>query len=216
MVNDGATTSQFDFSLIGDRVCLDYSNTVSWHPDGLREERLRTFNDLVSWADAVGVLSGAKTALLKQAAHEYPKEAATALSAALRMRGVIHRLFTSLALGQPPESTDLSTLNNAIRRAWSAVLIASVGKGDVLFERLWGHEASDFGQILRPVVADAGDLLLSPQLVRVHTCANKRCGWLFVDTSRNQMRRWCEMRSCGNRAKSRRHYSRNKPADAET
>ena len=40
-------------------------------------------------------------------------------------------------------------------------------------------------------------------------CADDRgCGWLFLDTSRNQSRRWCSMKSCGNRAKVRRHRSR--------
>ncbi len=30
------------------------------------------------------------------------------------------------------------------------------------------------------------------------------CGWMYVDRSRNGLRRWCQMRTCGTREKSRR------------
>jgi predicted RNA-binding Zn ribbon-like protein len=39
---------------------------------------------------------------------------------------------------------------------------------------------------------------------------NDQCGWLFMDDSKNGSRRWCSMRSCGNRAKAQRHYLRSK------
>ncbi len=38
---------------------------------------------------------------------------------------------------------------------------------------------------------------------RLHSCP--RCGWLFLDTSRGGRRRWCSMRTCGNREKVSRH-----------
>jgi predicted RNA-binding Zn ribbon-like protein len=38
---------------------------------------------------------------------------------------------------------------------------------------------------------------------RFHACP--RCGWLFVDTSRGGQRRWCSMRTCGNREKVSRY-----------
>ena len=41
-------------------------------------------------------------------------------------------------------------------------------------------------------------------------CASDSCDWLFLDISRNQMRRWCDMKTCGNRDKARRHYERTK------
>jgi predicted RNA-binding Zn ribbon-like protein len=42
----------------------------------------------------------------------------------------------------------------------------------------------------------------------VKQCAGEGCGWLFLDTSRNHLRRWCTMDECGNRAKMRRRYER--------
>jgi hypothetical protein len=40
---------------------------------------------------------------------------------------------------------------------------------------------------------------------RLRRCANPRCGWLFVDESRNQSRHWCSSRTCGNRDRVNRH-----------
>jgi predicted RNA-binding Zn ribbon-like protein len=57
-------------------------------------------------------------------------------------------------------------------------------------------------------VHDVADLLTSGDLDRVGQCADDRCGWLFLDVSRNGSRRWCSMEACGNRAKARRHYRR--------
>jgi predicted RNA-binding Zn ribbon-like protein len=38
---------------------------------------------------------------------------------------------------------------------------------------------------------------------RLRSCP--RCDWLFLDTSRGGKRRWCSMRTCGNREKVSRH-----------
>ena len=41
-----------------------------------------------------------------------------------------------------------------------------------------------------------------PAWSRVKGCRGTDCGWVFLDASRNSSRRWCDMASCGNRAKS--------------
>jgi predicted RNA-binding Zn ribbon-like protein len=46
----------------------------------------------------------------------------------------------------------------------------------------------------------------------VRECGGDHCGWLFLDETKNRSRRWCEMSVCGNRAKARRHYDRNRRA----
>jgi predicted RNA-binding Zn ribbon-like protein len=45
-------------------------------------------------------------------------------------------------------------------------------------------------------------------LLRVRACESDTCQWLFLDTSRNRSRRWCDMKVCGNRSKVRRFYHR--------
>jgi predicted RNA-binding Zn ribbon-like protein len=47
---------------------------------------------------------------------------------------------------------------------------------------------------------------------RVRICDNETCRWIFYDESRAGRRRWCDMASCGNRAKAARHRARVKAA----
>jgi predicted RNA-binding Zn ribbon-like protein len=63
--------------------------------------------------------------------------------------------------------------------------------------------------LLAPVMRSAADLLIRADR-RVRRCANEACLWLFNDESKAGTRRWCDMSSCGNRAKSRRHYLKTK------
>jgi len=71
--------------------------------------------------------------------------------------------------------------------------------------------------MLWPILRSGADLLASEDRERVGQCADDRgCGWLFFDASRNRSRRWCNMEDCGNRAKAKRHYARERvqtPAD---
>lgn len=57
------------------------------------------------------------------------------------------------------------------------------------------------GELLAQVVVDGG-------WTRIRMCAAPDCRWVFFDTSRNASGRWCSMRVCGNRDKTRRYRER--------
>ena len=61
-------------------------------------------------------------------------------------------------------------------------------------------------------VEAAEDFLLNGRLDRLHACGGDACEWLFVDTSKNGKRRWCDMATCGNDAKVKKFRKRNKKA----
>ncbi len=61
-------------------------------------------------------------------------------------------------------------------------------------------------QIAVEAVRSASSLLVTGHPDQIRLCGE--CGWMFYDTSRNHLRRWCSMKICGNRAKARRHYER--------
>jgi predicted RNA-binding Zn ribbon-like protein len=104
---------------------------------------------------------------------------------------------------------DLRTLNRAIGRAMShAGLTPSRGR----FEWSWPEAPLDLDRVSWWVARSAAELLTSPDLTFVRECAGYDCGWLFMDTTKNRSRRWCNMSTCGNRAKGRRHYERRRAA----
>ena len=47
---------------------------------------------------------------------------------------------------------------------------------------------------------------------RLKMCAAPDCRWVFHDTSRNGLGRWCSMRVCGNRGKTRAYRQRHSPS----
>jgi predicted RNA-binding Zn ribbon-like protein len=50
--------------------------------------------------------------------------------------------------------------------------------------------------------------LQTPAGSRVRACASPDCLHVFVDHSKANVRKWCQMAVCGNRTKARRHYAR--------
>ncbi len=54
----------------------------------------------------------------------------------------------------------------------------------------------------------ASDLLVSSDAELIKDCGDPTCRWLFLDVSKNHTRRWCDMKTCGNRMKARRHQAR--------
>lgn len=78
-------------------------------------------------------------------------------------------------------------------------------------------DAMDLNQIatdqgLKPLLAaSAFSLLFEPESQRrLKMCPSENCGWLFIDETKNQRRKWCRMETCGNRAKAARHYEKSK------
>jgi len=73
--------------------------------------------------------------------------------------------------------------------------------GAPLADRIAAHSAMSLAEL---IVAGAGG--------RVRTCASPRCDAVFVDLSRNQSRRFCDSRTCGNRVHVAAYRSRHSSA----
>ncbi|MBC9711329.1 CGNR zinc finger domain-containing protein [Streptomyces sp. TRM66268-LWL] len=52
------------------------------------------------------------------------------------------------------------------------------------------------------------ELTTTGDAIRLKRCAEHACAWVFWDTSKNRSRRWCSMKICGNRNKSRAYAAR--------
>lgn len=202
-MNDG-TTWAGNLDLLGGRLCLDFANTADWHATDHPTEWLTSYSDLVAWSRHAGVLTEAEAQDLTCAAARRPEEAACTLGKAIVLREAIYRVFAAVAARRPVDAQDLAVLNAALGRASARAHVVSIGDG---FAWEWTGEG-EFDRMLWPVARSAAELLTSDDLKRVRECPGDGCGWLFVDTSRNQSRKWCSMDSCGNRAKARRHYER--------
>lgn len=199
-------TSAIMFKLLGGRLCLDFANTADWHASDQPEERLTSYSGFVLWSQQVGILTQKQAKRLLRQAADRPDEATAVLNRAIALREAIYEVFAAVAHGQSPQAIDLSALNAALSEALARSQIAPVETG---FGWQWAGDEDALDRLLWPIARSAADLLTSDDLQRVGQCADDRgCGWLFLDTSRNHTRRWCDIKDCGNRAKAHRHYER--------
>lgn len=201
MVRDSAGY-QFDFS--GGALCLDFANTLGDRPRSA-EEHLHEWRDLVAWAEQAGVLSAPEAVAVRAAGAKDQKASAKALARALALREALYRIFAGLAGGQPASRADVELLNAELA---SAMPHARIGARDGAFAWTWADSKPSLDRLLWPVARSAADVLVSPDCVRLRECASHVCSWLFLDRSPTQRRRWCSMKTCGNRAKARRFYAR--------
>jgi predicted RNA-binding Zn ribbon-like protein len=201
-----------DLKLVAGELCLDFANTVEWHASKSPQERLKDYGGLVSWSREVGVLDDAGERELRRQAARHPAQASKAWKQAIAVREMLYRVFVALIHGRPVDASDLERLNRTLSDTLRHLRV--VHKGDGL-EWRWADKPQDLQQMLWPIVRSAADLLTSDRRARLGQCADDRgCGWLFLDTSKNRSRRWCDMEDCGNRAKARRHYQRSRRHEA--
>ena len=70
----------------------------------------------------------------------------------------------------------------------------------------WRDDARNVLLPLKRIALDALDLLGASSTPPLRRCCNtSSCGWLFLDTSKNQRRRWCAMETCGTAVKMKRY-----------
>jgi predicted RNA-binding Zn ribbon-like protein len=201
--------SPFEFS--GGAVCLDFVNTLGDRPR-CRKETLNRPEDLLQWGREAGIVDARTTKGLKRRLKSSPGAAERFQQRAIALRERLYRLFSGRAGGRPAGAEDLEALNRDLAAALQFLRIDV--DGDTFVWR-WAESEDDLDRLLWPVLRSAADLLTSEEVIRVKECASETCGWLFVDRSRSHRRRWCDMKSCGNRAKARRHYRRKKKQKAE-
>lgn len=202
------STAQGDhvFDLTGGHPALDFANTVGGQRERSPKEHLHGFSDLVEWARQCRLVSGAQAATLLEEAERDPRAAAAFFASALDLRELLYRIFWAVASDEPVAAADLEQLNGSVAQALTHLRVGSTPDG---FIWEWDEPGSR-EWLLWQVVRAASELLTSPQTRTVRWCASDDCTWLFLDHSRNASRRWCDMKSCGNRDKARRHLARKK------
>ena len=192
--------TQFDLS--GGHLALDFANTVSKRPT-TAIERLTDYRQLVFFGMESGVYK--QTDRLFLAAARAPGQAQNVLQKAIQFREVLFAIFSAIVERRTIPDTALTRLNLMLQEASQHGRIVH---RDRRFVWEWMNMDHHLDSVLWPVARSAAELLLSDELPHLRMCAAEDCAWLFLDRTKNQRRRWCDMKICGNRVKARRHYER--------
>lgn len=188
------------FAFVAERLWLDFVNS-----DSITRGRdaLANFEQFVQWLEGAGLLDAERAATMRRRANQQPAGALAVLADARRVRSVL-RALAELGEGLHEVRTEaLTEINRVLGRSAGTRRLDL--RADGTFARSFIPVGDAFAGLLIAMVESASDALIMGELARVRRCADTRCGRVFQDETRNGRRRWCDMATCGNRAKAARH-----------
>ena len=197
------------FRCPGGALCLDFCNSGQSARGPSGTEWIAGFRELIDWLEAAEAITRGQAARLRRAAAASPRAAAQVWGRAIKFREALFRVLNAKAEGGAIAREDLSDIETEHARAASFARLSWTGEG-----YRWSLDASAaaLDAAMQPLVESAVSLLTSAKLERLRRCGNSTCYWLFIDETRNHSRRWCEMASCGNVLKVRRHREKARSA----
>jgi predicted RNA-binding Zn ribbon-like protein len=217
---DPATTPEANWALVGGRPCLDFVNTVggrisspragrtpAWanFADHITRDDIPDYDALLRWTEFASLVPASERRRLRNRARRAAPAAEQVRRRAFKLREAIYRIGKALLAGWPPPRPDLQTLDREVREARRHQQLVARGRR---LETEWIPGTRGLGRVLWPVALSAASLFSSDDVNRLKQCGGTACGWLFLDTTRNHSRQWCDMADCGNLAKVRRFRRR--------
>jgi len=179
---------------------FDFINTLEHDGDASTEE-LETPGAAIAWLVGRGLVH----------ADSIPAQRASderLLARVLHARAAFREIADAVHGHRPADAAALDEVNRTLR-AREVVLLEPASDGVSVGHRHEGDPIDDaLARLAEPLVAE----IASGRPDRLRVCANDACRWVFFDHSPTGRRRWCSMRSCGNRAKAARHRERMKDA----
>lgn len=194
---------QYMQPLRGGTLTLDFANTVDVYADD-PDYFSPGYGNVLAWYLHADLLNENATLNLLRLARRSPKDAAAVRRRIVALRGAIRGIVYALCNGASPDPADLTRLDeerlDAERHGHHIV------NGDHL-EWVF-DESKDLERIIWPVAREAARFLSEGAMSRVRECASETCKWLFIDTTKNGSRRFCNASTCGNETRVRRFRAR--------
>lgn len=200
-----APKGQTLFDLCGGHAALDLVNSLDHRfRDSGPDERLASYEDVLRFLQESGLLTPQRVRALAKAV--VPDAAERVLRSVRELREATAAAFYAALEGKPPVTHDVRVLEKYFLDAgrhqelrWETDPSHQSG-----LAWQWGRFETEPEVPVWILSQEVADILLSEKGAQVHACKADTCRWLFLDTSKNHTRRWCNMRVCGNRMKARR------------
>ena len=201
------------FQLFGDHPALDLVNTldnrfVAQGPI----ERLGNYEDLLAFVRQSKLLDGRRIAALTRQGRI--SGGAKALRGVRELREALATVFYGSlgAARRPPPQVTKTLERHFLTAGENQELVWKLQPADSGTPQRarwdWSRFETSLELPLWVLAQSAANLLMSSAMDHVHMCTSETCRWLFLDSSKNHSRRWCNMKICGNRMKVRRYQAR--------
>jgi len=201
------------FLFVGNHRALDFVNTAI-AVEGVPRDLLNGLDDLAAWLVGAGALdsASARSALARWGGR---RPGAAVVEAARELRTALNRLAGAWAAGKPAPRATVARVNELLARGagTSRIVPAPGGEGFAVERGLRLEEPED---LLVPIAEAAAEFLCHADPGRVRRCAHPECVLYFLDGTKNGTRRWCDMRTCGNRMNAAAYYRRRRAESPAT
>jgi predicted RNA-binding Zn ribbon-like protein len=189
-------------TLAREELAIKFVNTVAWRLRNPIEDRVASPQAMLKWMLDAELVERTAFEGLSTRWKASTQDALSFLQEAVALREAIYRLYLARMRGKQADIKDVTILNEQLAEPLRGMGLAP-RQGTLKWQSERGTAG---GSLLKPIAWSAASLLTGPRAGRVKQCQDERgCGWVFIDESRAQNRRWCSMGDCGNLAKSRRH-----------
>lgn len=172
---------------------IDFANTLTFS-DGTPQDRVPDGASLHAWLAARALAVSAS-----------PSGAQRGLPDFRSLRELIHDITDRVATDEAPTATQLRRLNRILRDGLHYHQLRA-SEGGTSFTV--GQIGDELDQARATIAGSLAHYLADHDVDRLRICADDGCRWRFIDRSRAARRRWCDMTTCGNRAKVARHRAR--------
>jgi predicted RNA-binding Zn ribbon-like protein len=190
---------------VGGRVAAAGARRSGGLGGGITRDDLPDYDSLLRWSVFASLVEPRETARVRDQVRRSPSAARRVLERARRFREALYRIAKALIEAWPPSEADLRILDRELREARKNQRLVALGGR---LESDWIRDRSRLDRVLWPIALSAAGVFGSDDVKRLKQCGGDRCGWLFLDTTRNHSRQWCRMADCGNVAKVRRFRRR--------
>ncbi|MDC6380193.1 CGNR zinc finger domain-containing protein [Pseudomonas graminis] len=194
--------------LVGGSAVLDYLNTCDGRRPGtgLLEvvDKLSNLEDIVHWFRHADLIDDLEHQHFVAVVRRSSWHTVTAFEQLIDFREALYRLLLPMALDHSADQVSLDALNQALADTADQRLLVLTPAGVIWRWRVGDDLGSMTAGFIGRLAVQASILLTSGDLSRLKACATPDCDWLFLDTSKNGRRRWCQMNVCGAREKVKR------------
>jgi predicted RNA-binding Zn ribbon-like protein len=187
------------FELIAGHPALDLVNTLDWRFGNKGPQDL-----LASYDDLLRFTQQSKLSIPRSRAGR--SAGGRVLKRCIELREALAEVFYARLDARQPAVAARHTLERYFKEARLRQTLDWEQSPYLKWE--WPDRGSDPALPVWALALSASELMTSEAADRVRACNNPECRWLFLDTSKNHTRRWCDMKVCGNRMKARRFKAR--------
>jgi len=191
------------FKLHAGHPALELVNTLDFRFSAQTVDLIPTYKDLLRLGTQLQLLTAEQARKLGRTVGE--EEARRVVASTVELREALAKVLYGRIDGTRPPARQIQILEKQFH---AAGLHRRLLTRESHLEWSWSGVERKAEIPLWMLAQAASDLLVSIDAELIKDCGDSTCRWLFLDVSKNHTRRWCDMKTCGNRMKARRHHAR--------